>query len=54
MSEYRSGEAEVNGDGGWEVRVYFEGSPIVQGIQIKVHDQFDHQQTFEFTRTAAD
>ncbi len=54
VSEYGSGEAEVNGDGGWELRVYFEGSPIGQGIQVRVYDQFDHQQTFEFTHTAAD
>ena len=54
LSEYGSGEAEVNDDGGWELRVYFEGSPIGQGIQVKVRDQFDHQQTFEFTHIAAD
>jgi hypothetical protein len=54
VSEYGDGEAEVNGDGAWELRVYFEGSPVGQGILVTVKDQFDHQRTFEFTHTAAD
>jgi hypothetical protein len=54
VSEYGDGEAEVNDNGEWELRVYFEGSPIGQGILVTVKDQFEHQQTFEFTHTAAD
>ncbi|HEY4584273.1 MAG TPA: hypothetical protein VIH32_01495 [Acidimicrobiia bacterium] len=52
VSEYGDGEAVVGDHGEWELRVYFEGSPIGQGILVKVKDQFDHQQTFEFTHTA--
>jgi hypothetical protein len=52
LSEYGSGEAEVNDDGVWELRVYFEGAPVGQGILVKVVDEFDHVKKFEFTRTA--
>ncbi len=51
LSEYGSGETEVNEDGVWELRVYFEGAPVGQGILVKVVDQFDHVKKFEFTRT---
>jgi len=51
LSEYGSGEAVVNDHGEWELKVYFEGAPVGQGILVKVIDQFDHKQMFEFTRT---
>jgi hypothetical protein len=52
LSEYGSGEAVVNEEGGWESKVYFEGAPVGKGILVKVVDEFDHMKTFEFTHTA--
>jgi hypothetical protein len=51
LSEYGSGDTVVNDHGEWELRVYFEGSPIGQGILVKVVDDFEHSKTFEFTHT---
>jgi hypothetical protein len=51
ISEYGSGDTEVNDHGEWELKVYFEEAPIGKGILVKVVDDFEHSKTFEFTRT---
>jgi hypothetical protein len=50
-SEYGGGIAEVNDDGLWEVRVYFETAPIGAAFPVKVKDELGHYQVFEFTHT---
>jgi hypothetical protein len=52
VSEYGDGATEVNDHGEWEIKVYFEGAPVGQGILVKVKDEFGNYQAFEFTRTA--
>jgi hypothetical protein len=52
VSEYGDGATEVNDQGEWEIKVYFEGAPVGKGILVKVKDEFGNYQTFEFTRTA--
>ncbi len=54
QSEYGGGSREVNQNGEWEIKVIFENAPIGQAFAVKVRDEFDHQQMFEFTRIAAD
>ncbi len=51
LSEYGSGETEVNEHGEWEIKVFFPESPIGQGILVKVKDEFGHKQSFEFTHS---
>ncbi|MGA7228241.1 MAG: hypothetical protein WBZ45_08540 [Acidimicrobiia bacterium] len=54
QSEYGSGNREVNQNGEWEIKVIFEGAPVGQTFAVKVTDEFDHQQVFEFTRVEGD
>ena len=35
-SEYGSGSVEANGDGGWEIKVYFETAPANEPFGVKV------------------
>jgi hypothetical protein len=44
-------ETEVNDHGERELKVFFPEAPVGQDILAKVVDQFEHKQTFEFTRT---
>jgi hypothetical protein len=50
-SEFGSGTAEIGDKGGWEIKVIFESAPVGEAFPVKVRDQFDHYQVFEFIRT---
>ncbi|MDJ0959071.1 MAG: hypothetical protein QNJ88_00330 [Acidimicrobiia bacterium] len=52
-SEYGSGSAEVNGEGEWEVKVYFEEAPKGKVFSVKVKDAFGNKKYFEFVHTKA-
>jgi hypothetical protein len=51
QSEYGNGQREVGGEGGWEIKVIFEGAPVGQTFAVTVYDDFGHEKVFEFTRT---
>jgi hypothetical protein len=50
-SEYGSGSAEVNGEGEWEVKVFFEEAPLGKVFSVKVKDAFGTKKSFEFVHT---
>ena len=52
-SEYGSGTAAVNGEGEWEVKVYFEEAPLGKVFAVKVKDAFGAKKVFEFVHTEA-
>lgn len=51
QSEFGGGEREIGGEGGWEIKVIFEGAPVGQTFAVKIYDDFGHEKVFEFTRT---
>jgi len=52
-SEYGAGSTEVNAEGDWEVKVYFETAPIGKVFAVKVKDVNGNKKTFEFVHTEA-
>ena len=52
-SEFGSGATEVNADGAWEVKVFFEEAPIGKVFAVKVKDVHGNKKTFEFVHTEA-
>jgi hypothetical protein len=48
-SEFGNGVAEVNDDGQWELKVFFETAPVGLTFPVKVKDEFGNYQVFEFT-----
>ncbi len=52
-SEYGSGTAEVNAEGEWELKVYFEAAPLGKVFAVKVKDVHGNKKTFEFVHTEA-
>jgi len=50
-SEYGSGSVEVNANGEYEVKVFFEEAPIGKVFAVKVQDARGNKRTFEFVYT---
>jgi hypothetical protein len=48
QSEYGSGAVEVNGEGGWELQVFFNEAPADQSFEVKVYDTLGRERIFEF------
>jgi hypothetical protein len=48
VSPYGSGTTTVNGEGHFEIQVFFPGAPPGEGFQVKVKDQYGRQESFEF------
>ena len=48
QSPYGSGTTTVNGDGHFEVQVFFPDAPPDEGFLVKVKDQYGRQESFEF------
>ena len=47
-SPYGSGSTTVNGEGDWEIQVFFPQAPPEEGFLVKVMDQFGRKKNFEF------
>jgi len=48
QSEYGSGTVEVNGEGHWEIQVFFPEAPAGQAFVVNVSDDLGREKTFEF------
>jgi hypothetical protein len=48
QSEFGSGTTTVNGEGHWEIQVFFPEAPPDEGFLVKVIDEFGRKETFEF------
>ncbi len=48
QSEFGLGTTTVNGEGHWEIKVFFAEAPPEQGFPVKVIDEFGRKETFEF------
>lgn len=48
QSEFGSGATTVNGEGHWEIQVFFPEAPPEEGFVAKVQDEFGRKETFEF------
>jgi Glucodextranase, domain B len=48
VSPYGSGTTTVNGEGHFEIQVFFPGAPPEEGFLVKVKDQYGRQESFEF------
>lgn len=48
QSEFGSGVTTVNGEGHWEIQVFFPEAPPGEGFLVKVIDEFGRKETFEF------
>lgn len=48
QSEYGSGAVAVNGEGVWELQVFFPEAPAGQAFQVKVYDDLGREKFFEF------
>jgi hypothetical protein len=51
VSEYGSGSTTVNGEGDWELKVYFESAPAHVGFSVYVKDFQLTKKTFDFIYT---
>jgi hypothetical protein len=51
-SPFGSGETVVNGEGGWELKVFFPEAPYGEGFQVKVADEHGRFKKFEFVSYA--
>jgi hypothetical protein len=47
-SEYGSGSTEANGEGDWEIKVFFPEAPADKVFSVKVKDNKGHKKFFEF------
>lgn len=47
-SEYGGGSVYANGEGNWELKVYFPDAPFEVGFLVTVKDELGHQKSFEF------
>jgi len=50
-SAYGRATTEVRDNGGWELKVFFEGAPLGEVIEVHVVDKFEHHKVFEFKHT---
>ncbi len=48
QSEHGSGAVEVNGEGHWEIQVFFPEAPAGQAFAVSVYDSLGREKTFEF------
>ncbi len=48
QSEYGSGAVEVNGEGHWEIQVFFPEAPAGQAFVVGVYDSLGREKAFEF------
>jgi hypothetical protein len=48
QSEYGSGAVEVNGEGHWEIQVFFPEAPTGQAFLVSVYDSLGREKAFEF------
>ncbi len=48
VSPYGSGTTTVNGEGHFEIQVFFPEAPPEEGFLVKVKDQYGRQESFEF------
>jgi hypothetical protein len=48
QSEYGSGTVEVNGEGQWEIQVFFPEAPAGQAFVVNVSDDLGREKAFEF------
>jgi hypothetical protein len=48
QSEYGSGSVEVNGEGHWEIQVFFPEAPAGQAFVVSVSDDLGREKAFEF------
>jgi hypothetical protein len=48
QSEYGSGSVEVNGEGHWELQVFFPEAPAGQAFMVSVYDSLGREKAFEF------
>ena len=48
QSEYGSGTVEVNGEGHWEIQVFFPEAPAGQAFIVGVYDSLGREKAFEF------
>jgi hypothetical protein len=51
-SEYGSGNVYADGEGNWELKVYFPEAPHEVPFLVSVKDQFGHSKRFEFVSFA--
>ena len=50
-SAYGRATTEVRDNGEWELKVFFEGAPVGEVIEVHVVDKFEHHKVFEFKHT---
>jgi hypothetical protein len=48
QSEYGSGAVEVNGEGQWEIQVFFPEAPAGQAFVVGAYDSLGREKAFEF------
>jgi hypothetical protein len=48
QSEHGSGAVEVNGEGHWEIQVFFPEAPAGQAFVVNVYDSLGREKAFEF------
>ena len=48
QSEYGSGTVELNGEGQWEIQVFFPEAPAGQAFAVTVFDDLGREKVFEF------